>query len=357
MGLYSYTRQPPPYRWSHSSLVSTTTPGTGAAVPWPTHRIGDVMVVVVNTQRSAVVEVIANATGWVEAPGSPQSVDAGTSATADHRTTVFICRATSAAMPTPTFGMTSGASDYMLARGVVIRGVSEAGTVLDAINVSLAEQNTNGLNTFTWASVTTTVDDCLLIFICGTGEATIATGTPVNANLWDLQEASENGTTDGDDGSFYLAHGVMQDAGATGATVATPSIGSRAQSRFTIALMPPQVEVPDPGDLVAPTVTRIAPVDGVLGANTSIVVDVEDNLEISIAAVLARYPSGRLEVVHDGAGKGPHYTAAPNAREVLDDGLRHRFTILRDGGWSVRGGRPRLEFIVRDAAGNVAVIS
>lgn len=104
-------------------------------------------------------------------------------------------------------------------------------------------------------------------------------------------------------------------------------------------------------DAVAPTVTLISPADRNVYRNSTIVVDVEDETGLSIVAVIAVFPSGGMDVVHTGFRFGPHYQSA--TRETLDGGLRYRFTLARDGGWPER---PRLEFLVRDAGGNVATV-
>jgi hypothetical protein len=705
MALYSAPL--PPFVRTSSWIEAA---GTDVVISWAwfNHRIGDLLFAAITSKRGTIAVVAnGNETGWTEL-GSID-VDASTSASADHRTSLWVCRATSTAMPAATFRNTS--SDYMLGLVASVRGGSErglltAGLAGGAINAVLTESNTNGLNTYTWGAVTTTVADCLILYFCGTGESTSTVSSFANATLQDAAEQQEAGTALGDDGSIYLGIGYKATAGSTGTATATPSLGSRAQSRFTVAVAPPQIDAAapvvtptpasgatvddddslqidvtdaygdgladvsivalhgdgtadnvytngafgtkysnvtnatssitngtryvvkrdtpglpassvtyrviatdkqgnrtvsdlaytvtgffvasspavaayspapgaigaaasvtidvtdadadlhrmivsvvrgdgttelvhdgltsgflapyaasstntaisngrrlvvtrtggwgvaaftlnvraidagarettrtgdfttdfaeaapvvvavtaegaieaadpiefdvtdvdgdletvivtatygadfaagvltetvyeegafaaaflagstdgaianglgfslerdagwpsadvlvrvtaidaegrttveefvyetdfeaDPGDVAAPTITLISPLDGNLGANTPIVVDVEDDLELAIAAVQARFPNGRLEVVHDGAGKGPHYSATPNAREVLDAGLRHRFTILRDGGWSSRIGAPKIEFLVRDAAGNVAVIA
>jgi hypothetical protein len=108
------------------------------------------------------------------------------------------------------------------------------------------------------------------------------------------------------------------------------------------------------GDIVAPTITLISPLSAEVYASTAIVVDVEDEAELSLVAVNVRFPDGTIEVVHDGVRFGHRYRGATNEREILDAGLRYRFTIARDGGWPAR---PTLSFLVRDMGGNVAVIS
>jgi len=113
---------------------------------------------------------------------------------------------------------------------------------------------------------------------------------------------------------------------------------------------------PVPEDETGPTITLISPTSRQLGPETPIVVEVADETALSVAAVLARYRSGHMDPVHSGVIFGPAFQSSVAAREVLDGGRRHRFTILRDGGWHPRLGRPALEFIVRDARGNTATL-
>lgn len=107
------------------------------------------------------------------------------------------------------------------------------------------------------------------------------------------------------------------------------------------------------GDVTAPTITLISPLSGEIQGNTPIVIDAADETDLPVAAVLALYPSGKIEVVHTGVRFDRQFRAS--TRESLDGGLRYRFTIVRDGGWHER---PRIEFPGwRDAAGNLAVVA
>lgn len=139
-----------------------------------------------------------------------------------------------------------------------------------------------------------------------------------------------------------------------GTLPANPSTGGAWSNGGTIRFADDWRETEGAADAVAPTITLVSPADGVIGRNTPIVVDVADETEVSISAILARFPGGTMDVVHTGYGFGEHYRGSGNTREELDGGLRYRYTLIRNGGWTRA---PKLEFLVRDAGGNAAVVT
>ena len=110
------------------------------------------------------------------------------------------------------------------------------------------------------------------------------------------------------------------------------------------------------GDETAPTVTNFSPAVGsTIGRYDQISFDVIDESVSGIASVvvLASYPSGKVEVVHDGTSFREYYTSASkNTRTVIEGG--YNFTILRGGGWPEK---PTIEMIPVDTSGNIGVIA
>lgn len=317
-----------PYHAPYQRGYSLVAVAADASVPWPAgHRIGDLMIVAVNTQRGGSISVSANPTGWSLIAN--QNVDAGTSATADHQTSVYVCRATSTSMATPVFSNSS--STYVLAVWNHIRGASQAGAALDAIDVYASAQNTNGLNTVTWPSVTTISDDCLLLWFVGFGEGDASCSAFACAACESVAERLEAETLLGDDGSIYMASAIKTPAGATGAATATPFLGARAQSRFTIAIRPPQL------DTTAPTVTY-TPASGSIAATASVQIDSVDAFGDGLAQlnVLAIYSDGTSENVYSNDTFGAKYSNGTNALSSITNGSR--LVVKRDGaGWPTSG--------------------
>lgn len=315
----------------------------GVTVPWPDHEPNDIALLLVENQDSTGIS-FTDAAGFAAVANSPQYFSLAS------RLSVFWCRATSNEMSSPVI---ADPGDHVIAQIVTFRGVKSTGNPWDVTAGATIGDGTH--STMTLPSATTATDNCLIVNVGTTnadgGSAAWASGW-TNSGLLDVHEITDIRTDDGGGGGIAAAVGVLESAGATGATVFT-STGNTEGGALTIALLPePPPTIPD-ADVTPPTITLISPSDQQIYSATPIVVDIADDVAISLDAVLVRYPDGSMDVVHTGFLFGDRYQGSGNSREILDAGLRHRLTIIRDNGWRAA---PRLEFLVRDSSGNPAVV-
>jgi len=103
-------------------------------------------------------------------------------------------------------------------------------------------------------------------------------------------------------------------------------------------------------DLTPPTVTIISPANLRLGSpNEKIVLRVEDNnTTFSSIVLLAEYPSGDYEVIHDGVKFATRYVAG-SSRIVITQGFE--YSLKRAAGWPSSSFKFR-GFVV-DGSGNL----
>lgn len=211
---------------------------TGAAVApaWPTHQIGDIGF------------LILEASGNSPAPSTPTNWtnlcdlrDINT--TAGSRFNVYWRRATSSAMTAPT---TDSQTDHCLAVICTVRGALPAGTPIDASATGGKGTNFTGVasTTATLPTVTTTVDECLILLLCCRPDDSASTahfGTPSNGALTGLDSTQEFGTIQGNGGGFVFAYGIKSVAGVVGTTTMTKS-ASTTDLYCVLAIPPPQLK-------------------------------------------------------------------------------------------------------------------
>ncbi len=101
---------------------------------------------------------------------------------------------------------------------------------------AVAHSGNASSTSITFPSVTTTVDNCLILNVIGYSN-TGTVGSWSNANLTDFSMIYNDTTTQDDDGGIAIAMGYKTVAGSTGSTTATLSSAS-TQGRFTIAIAP-----------------------------------------------------------------------------------------------------------------------
>lgn len=324
-------------------------------VTLPDHRAGDVFVVAVNTFLAS--EATCDDPTWEELDAI--DCDASTSATADHRLAIWAKRATAAemaanggVMPNPTF--TRGAAgDYIAAFPVTIRGVSEAGTVADALEDIASDIRTSASTTVTWPALTTTVDLCFAMFFVGGGEDVSAinlTAGPTNANLIQGAIRFESGTTEGGGCAFGLETAQIENAGAIGTTTGTIFTGA-AQSRIALAFKPPQeADVAPATDTTAPTITDVSPANlSTIDRFDPITFRVGDDEEIAAVYIWIKYASDRYRTLVC-SGTEIQYPFAANSTLEQTSITQWDFSILPTGGW--RDEIEELEIIAYDASGN-----
>lgn len=208
--------------------------GASAAVSWPAHLAGDIGFLVWEASGNSA--LVTAPSGWTELCDLRDA-----SSTAGSRFRVYWKRAASASEPNVTI---PAATDHSLARIYTFRGAIVSGS---PINVSASDTKppASASTTATMPSVTTTADNCLILFFCSrpNDAATLTSfGVPVNANLTGLAEAAESGTITGNGGGFVVSYGTMPTAGVTGTTTISKTV-STADARLTVALTPAESNI------------------------------------------------------------------------------------------------------------------
>lgn len=211
--------------------------GSGAVSPsWPTHQIGDVALLFVESASGQAVSLSTPAGfALIGAYATTGTTTSGT------RITVFWARATSTAMSAPTV---ADPGDHVNAQILTYRGV--IGTNLP-YEVSSGGAKSSASTSVSVTGVTTTLNDELIVQVCAKDLDSTNPGfsNQTNANLSSLTERVDIGTQAGNGGGFAVWDGGMATPGATGSTTAT--VVSSVNAFSTIALKP-----------APPTVTSIS---------------------------------------------------------------------------------------------------
>lgn len=202
--------------------------GTGAlTVPWPSHMAGDVALLVAENANEAI--ALDSAQGFVLIT----SVGTGTGGAVNStKLSLWWKRATTGSEAAPIVG---DGGDHAIAQIFTFRGCVDTGNPWDVF-ASDVDTSTSA-TAITFPSVTTTVADCLIVNILGTGQTA---GAPLisgwtNGALSSETERADMATGFGNGGSLALATGGKATAGATGTTTAVLAHGDK-QARITIAL-------------------------------------------------------------------------------------------------------------------------
>lgn len=221
---------PTPNFQAAGTLFARTTELTGAnAVPWPTHQINDIGILILETSGNDATVSITTPTGWQAVPGSPVT-DVATAA--GTKLQVWWKRAasaseTSVSVPDP--------GDHVIARIYTFRNCIATGNPWD---VTTTGNKTTASTTATVPAVTTTVADTLIAMIVGRPDDSSSTthfGVPVNSSLTGLGEAAEGGAVAGNGGGFVVSYGVKATAGDTGTSTLSKSV-STTDTYMVIAL-------------------------------------------------------------------------------------------------------------------------
>lgn len=206
--------------------VGNVANGTGAITPSiPSGTdITDILLLFVETENQAVPAVA----GYAEVLTSPVSVTTGTVT----RLTVRWHRALGPESGTVSVG---DAGDHQVARIIGIRG---AAVSADPWNVTASSTELVSDTSASCPTVTTTVDNCLVVTAVATG-TDVASTTHItswtNANLVALTERIDNWVTDGLGGGIGVATGEKATAGSVGATTAT-LVTANFKALMTIAI-------------------------------------------------------------------------------------------------------------------------
>jgi hypothetical protein len=205
---------------------------------------GDILLLALETANQAITIPTPNGGTWTEVTGSPQGTGtaAGTSAT---RLTLFWSRY-NGTQGAPT---TSDSGDHQVGVIVAYRGCVSTGNPWD-VTSSGVEATSDTSWSITGA--TTTVTNCRVVVI-GTRMNDLAGAhfsAWTNADLSNIQERFDDGTTQGNGGGIGIADGLKSTAGTYAATTVTNAT-TTVKAFMTVALNP----VMPSGESLAATVT------------------------------------------------------------------------------------------------------
>lgn len=192
--------------------------------------IDDILILCVETANEGI-PAVTGQTGFVEVTGSPQTV--GTPADAAATALQVFWKRCAVAGDTTTAVTSADPGNHHTATLVTIRGCPTTG---DPWNVVAADTGASSTSV-TWPSVTTTVSDCLILNIMGSGfdSGTAQFSGQTNAALSGLAESVDFGTTAGNGGQITVVTGTKAVAGVVGTT--TGSLANTfAQARMTLAM-------------------------------------------------------------------------------------------------------------------------
>lgn len=201
---------------------------TGITVPWPTHAIGDVALLIVESTGGQPA-TLSNANGFVTVTGSPSATGATTAGT---QVTMWWCRATSTGMFSP---VVADPGDHVY--GVIVTFTSCAidGNPWDTTATAVKAGASTSMS---MPAVTTTVDNCLIVNVASrdNDSAAAAASAEANASLTGLTERFDLGTALGNGGGLMVWTGTKSAAGSSGNTTAT--VTSSINAYMTVALRP-----------------------------------------------------------------------------------------------------------------------
>lgn len=198
--------------------------GSTLSVAWPSHSAGDVGLLLV---ESAVYGDTVSASGWTEVSASPVG-----NVAAAHKLSAFYRVAESGSESNASVGT---ATNHIAAQILVFSGVDGS----TPINATAGSKGATGTS-ITVPAVTTTVANCAIIHIAGTGRDFSSTTTFdswANANLTSITEIADGTTGTAGGGGFGAAWGILASAGSSGDGTVT-QVSSISWSGITIALAP-----------------------------------------------------------------------------------------------------------------------
>ncbi len=316
----------------------------------PDHSVDDLLLLVVEanyggfgTQNSITLD---SAEGFVAVAGTPVQHTGGSGSISGTQAGLYWKRARTTSELPPTV---SSSNDHIVAWIVTIGNAKDFGNPISVVATGTSTLETS----FTGPGLTTTVDNCLVMTMITTATdsaSTIKASDWANADLVDVHEILDDGTTNGGGGGVVAAVGVRETAGAVGTWTAT-SNAFYTCAKITIAIEPRRLEIGAPVDDTAPVISNLSPASGGdVRSTTTIGFDVTDDTALALVAILASFPDGSCEVVHDGDTFRGNYVGSANTRTAISNGFS--FTVKRDGGWTQS---PTFEYLVLDG-GNMGEI-
>jgi uncharacterized repeat protein (TIGR01451 family) len=204
--------------------------GTGAVSPaWPAHEVNDIALLFVESAGGQPV-TLSDAQGFVQVAESPKATGSGTAGT---QLSVFWARATSTSMAAPTV---AEPGNHVYAQILTYCGVATSG---NPWNITGGGTDTLSGGSINVTGVTTTVANTLIVQAAtrDNDSAAAAFSAETNANLTNITEHSDAGTSSGNGGGFAVWDGIKAAAGATGDTNVT--VTDTLNAFLTIALRPP----------------------------------------------------------------------------------------------------------------------
>jgi hypothetical protein len=209
--------------------IGNSASGTGTVAPTlPASLIeGDLMLLFVETEN----QTISAPSGWTEVADSPQGT--GTAAAADAVGLQIFYRRFVTGDVAPTV---ADSGDHTYARIAGFRGVIATG---DPWDVTVGGVEATADTSASADGDTTTVDNCLVVVAIAheIDSSSAQFSAWANADLDDLAEISDAGTSSGDGGGIGVATGIKAVAGAFGVTTATVAASTK-KAFVTIALKP-----------------------------------------------------------------------------------------------------------------------
>lgn len=213
------------------AAVGTGDAASAAAAPVtptpPAHQADDILVCAVAHAPTAA--ITAPGDGWAEVADSPQQ--SSTTENGGARLTVFWKRAVDGSTAAPNI---DGYDNHAISVVVAIRGCITTGNPWD---VTAGSADGAGGTAISMPGDTTTVAECLILNIIALGNDD-AISAWANADLANVAERYNVGTSSGNDSQLGIASGEKATAGAFGATTATAA-GSVQSASLTIAFKPP----------------------------------------------------------------------------------------------------------------------
>lgn len=213
------------------AAVGTPTSGIGdLTVTWPTHSTGQIAILMVETANQAVAN--PDSGKWTELASSPQS--GGTAgASAGVRLTVFGADV----VATESNVTITDPGDHAVAAIIVIDGSTDVATF---ITQHTGQITTSASNPYTTGTVTTTVDNSLILHLIGPRSDTT---TPQISNVSNPDTATVNidlnhQASDGNGGGLAVLSWVKETAGLISATSFDQGFTNITTPRITYAIRP-----------------------------------------------------------------------------------------------------------------------
>lgn len=248
----------------------------------------------------------------------------------------------------------TGFGDHIATQMHVFRGAKNEDS---PVNVLASGSNVSNDTTPNPVGATTTEDNCLAIVALSvgldtSGDTDIADQTFSawsNADLVDFHQIADHRTGARGGGGFGIAIGGKVLSGAFGVSNVTQSTAT--QNAFVTIALEPQSST-GPSDSVAPVIDDISPDSDTVYASSILSAKITDETGLALVLIVASFPDGSAEVVHDGDEFRGNYRGGVNDREAVTGG--YRYTIRRTGGWVQS---PSLEYYALDGGGNLAEIA